>query len=371
MFRLKSKSLFSLIVLVVFILTSCDKTIEDRSIGLQHQYSNNENNENREQKLHLFITEKLMGSQGVFTNLKDTDQNDSFATGHEILSESMGLLMRYYALTDQQDKFDDSFRLSQEVFLTESGFSYRYSPKHNKLYTVNAAVDDLRIIRALYEAAEIFENDSYYKQANQYAERFMKYNTQNGNLFDFYDEYYRVQNNFITLCYIDLRTLSYMPNHPDQQIHIDQMSSIMQNGYLSDEFPFYETRYSYETKDYQSEDINTIESMLTILSLAEVGMQRLESIEYIKKNVQHGTLYGKYDKYGTPKTDIQSTAIYAIAAMIGSEIGDEELYKQSINQMERFQVLQEGSELYGAYGDLGSMQAYSFDNLQALLAYAY
>jgi len=371
MFGWKYKGLISFIVLVSFILAACNKTVDDHTIRLSHQFSNNENNENREQNLHSFITEKLMGSQGVFTNLKDTDQNESFATGHELLSESMGLLMRYYALTLQQDRFDDNLTLAQDVFLTESGFSYRYSPKHNKLYTVNAAVDDLRIIRALYEAAEIFENDSYYKKANQYAERFMKYNTQNGNMFDFYDEYYRVQNNFITLCYIDLRTLSYMPNHPDQQIHIDQMSSIMQNGYLSDEFPFYETRYVYETEDYQSEDINTIESMLTILSLAEVGMQRLESIEYIKKNVQHGTLYGKYAKDGAPKTDIQSTAIYAIAAMIGSEIGDEELYKQSIDQMERFQVLQEGSELYGAYGDLGSMQAYSFDNLQALLAYAY
>ena len=358
-------------LLVSSLLAACDQTIEDRNIRLHHQYGNNENAENREQKLYLFITEKLMGSQGIFTNLTETDQNESFATGHEILSESMGLLMRYYAITSQQDRFEDSLRLSQDVLMTESGFSYRYSPKHNKLYTVNAAVDDLRIIRALYEAADIFENEIYFKQANQYADRFMKYNTQNGNMFDFYDEYYRVQNNFITLCYIDLRTLGYMSSQHDQQILINQMSSIIQNGYVSDEFPFYETRYNYETENYQSEDINTIESMLTILSLAEVGLQRVESIDYIKQNVQKGTLYGKYTKEGTPKTDIQSTAIYAIAAMIGSEIGDEELYKQSIERMERYQVVEAGSTLYGAYGDVATLQAYSFDNLQALLAYVY
>lgn len=365
----KYKGVISVIVLSI-LLIACDHAVDDSTIKLPSQYGQNDTNSS-EQRLYQFVSNHLMGSYGVLTNLKETEQADSVATGHEILSESSGLLMRYYALTSQQNKFDESLILAQDVFQMESGFSYRYSPKHNKLYTVNAAVDDLRIIRALYEAADIFNKESYVELANQFANTFMTYNTQNRKLYDFYDEYYKIQNNFITLCYIDLRTLMYMPDHPYKQQLINNMSSIIQNGYLSDAFPFYETRYLYETENYQSEDINTVESMLTILSLAEVDNYRPESIAFIKKHVQEGTLYGKYTRDGKRATDIQSTAIYAIAAMIGSEIGDQELYQKSIEQMERFQVLQEDSELYGAYGDLGSLQAYSFDNLQALLAYAY
>ncbi|MNV70556.1 hypothetical protein D3C71_1635280 [compost metagenome] len=57
--------------------------------------------------------------------------------------------------------------------------------------------------------------------------------------------------------------------------------------------------------------------------------------------------------------------------MIGAEIGDESLYHRSIERMNEFRVTDVGSPLYGGFGDVASGQAYSFDNLMALLAYVY
>lgn len=113
-----------------------------------------------------------------------------------------------------------------------------------------------------------------------------------------------------------------------------------------------------------------VEGMLTVLSLTEVGKHKEASVHYIKEHVKKGTLYGRYTKSGEPTTDIRSTALYALAAMIGKSVKDEELYKDSIDKMLQFQIIDTASPMYGGFGDPVSGQAYSFDNLMALNALA-
>ncbi|HEY4391132.1 MAG TPA: hypothetical protein VGN02_07260 [Paenibacillus sp.] len=324
----------------------------------------------RERTEH-FVLSQLYGPDGVYTNYLDSSETGTAASGHEVLSESAGLMMRYYVLTNRKDDFQAEWELAKRVFELPSGFSYRYSPKKSEKYTINAAVDDLRIIRALYEAGDRFAPE-YIELADTYGELFYRYNTKDNKMFDFYDEKYKNNNNFVTLCYIDLKTLQRLPIPAKQRTALtENMQTILQNGYLSDAFPFYETRYEYDTDSYQSEGINTVESLLTILSLAEAGLEHPESISYLNDQVSGGTLYGQYDKQGKPLNQIQSTAIYAIAAMIGSVLGDDGLYRDSIQQMEKYQIHNKTSPFYGGFGDPGTKQAYSFDNLMALLAYAH
>ncbi|MFF2886834.1 hypothetical protein [Paenibacillus sp. NPDC057967] len=324
------------------------------------------------QALHTFIAEQMTGEYGVYTNWKDTGQSEVAATGHEALSESAGMLLRYYARTGQKEAFDRTWEQAKATFDLDTGFSYRYSPVHQKVYTLNAAVDDLRLIRALYEAETVFGTDQYREEAKSYGERFITYNVQSSRMYDFYDEAYRVTNDFVTLCYLDLETLRLLEIPDEQKARlISGMNDIIQNGYLSDTFPFYETRYDYSAGSYSSEGINTVESLLTILHLAETGRHQAASIEFIKERVAEGNLYGQYTRDGVPTNDVRSTAIYAITAMIGAEIDDQELYDVSIRRMHEFKVQDTSHPLYGAFGDTVSGQAYSFDNLMALLAYTY
>ncbi|MBP1991833.1 hypothetical protein [Paenibacillus eucommiae] len=337
-----------------------------------HSFGSKVNLTREQDRLYEFIQARLLGPNGVYTNYEDTDQSSEVATGHEVLSESASLQLRYATLTKQKPLFDQVWALAKETFDLKTGFSYRYSPKQDKTYTVNAAVDDLRIIRALYEAGQAFANSAYTKKADKYGKRFYSNNVKDGYVHDFYDEAYRMANSSITLCYIDLKTLGMLPvSNGKRQKMLEQMRTIVQNGYISDEFPFYEARFHYDTDDYASGPIHTVESLLTILHLAEVKQAKPESISYLKEHVQAGTLFGQYTKEGVPANSIQSTAIYAITAMIGSEIGDYSLYEQSIQRMNAFQVEQSDSPFYGGFGDTDRNQAYSFDNLMALLAYSY
>lgn len=371
----KNKSLFLslLIIIALSLCTACEKSssTELALLPKEHYGDMLQMQENRKQ-LHDFVVNRLTGDYGVLVNYLDTDQAADVATGHEVLSESSGILLRYYALTEQQSAFDAEWELTKETFDLTTGFSYRYSPAHHKRYPVNAAVDDLRIIRALYEAGETFKDDRYTEEANRYGARFYQFNVKDGYLYDFYDDDYHITNDFITLCYIDLKSLRLLPTSSKQNQELSaNMQHIIHNGYLSDEFPFYETRYQYETGSYSSENIHTVESLLTILSLAEVRQQQEASIRYLKEQVNAGTLFGQYAKDGTPLNDVQSTAIYAIAAMIGSELQDQELYSDSIMRMNQFQVQDASHSLNGGFADIPTEQAYSFDNLMALLAYSY
>ncbi|RKN85680.1 hypothetical protein [Paenibacillus ginsengarvi] len=319
-----------------------------------------------------FIGKRLTGPYGIYTNYSETGQSAEAATGHEVLSESASLMMRYAAITKKQSLFDRQWELARQTFDMKSGFSYRYSPTLPKKYAVNAAVDDLRLIRALYEAGGAFADDRYTKEAIRYGSRFYSYNVKNGRVYDFYDETSRTVNDFITLCYIDLKTLGVLPvTDKQRQSLLDAMLGIAQNGYLGDRFPLYETRYRYVAGRYESETIQTVESLLTILHLAEVEQARPESIRYIKEQVKEGKLFGQYTKSGVPASSVQSTAIYALAAMLGSEIGDKELYADSIKRMGAFQITAPDHELFGGFGNAETYQAYSFDNLMALLAYSY
>lgn len=362
----KIKVLF--LALIIILVTGCSQK-ESLAVLKPQQYHSE--TEYYEALLSQFVIQKLWGEYGIYTNFLNNEQLAEVATGHEVLSESSGLLLRYFVLKDDEKNFKKLLEQTVNTFSMESGFSYRYSPLNEKSYTINAAVDDLRIIRALYEAHEKFSNQTYLNQAIKLAERFMSYNVDDNKMYDFYDETYELTNQFITLCYIDLKTLSFISENLPTDNLIKNLLKVSQNGYISDEFPLYETRYWYETEEYQSEHINTIESLITVLHLAEVGEQNNKSIAYIKEKVMAEQLFGQYTIDGIALNDVQSTAIYAITAMIGSQIGDEQLYDKSIELMQRYMVVDEKHELFGTYANPKTNQLYSFDNLQALLAYRY
>lgn len=325
-----------------------------------------------EERLYRFIRDKMSGPDGVWTNRTDTAQTAEQATGHEVLSESASLLLRYDVLAGKREAFAADWEQARRVFDRKEVFSYRYSPGLDKQYPLNAAVDDLRMIRALYEAGEAFGEEQYTREADRYARRFYQTNVREGYLRDFYDETYRTANTFVTLCYIDLKTLNRLPlpkkTHSDL---IDKIINISSNGYISDMFPFYQTRYNYSSNSYETESVHTVESLLTILSLAEMGREREASFRFIKEEVLHGALYGAYTTDGQPLNRVESTAIYALAAMIGSQTRDRELYEAALARMQAYRVEDPASPLYGGFGNAATGEAYSFDNLTALLAYRY
>jgi hypothetical protein len=323
----------------------------------------------REELCFRFFDENmLLEDGGVRTNYLDKTENDELATGAQVLSESMGLWMLYAVETKNQPAFDRSFAFVKARLDTKGILSYRYAPPLGA-YPVNAYIDDMRIIRSLLLADGAF-GGGYKETALAYANRLYETNVAENRVRDFYDAQAGIANDFVTLCYPDFDTMKKLAEHDKKwQAVYDEMLGIVKGGYLGDDFPMYAGTYSYQEGTYYANDISTVQSLLTVLNLARVGESSQSSIDFIRENVKSGTLYGSYGTDGTAKNKVESTAIYAICADIGKTVGDEALYETAITQMNRFQVLDENSKVFGAFANAQTLDLYAFDNLMALLAY--
>lgn len=322
----------------------------------------------REEICFDFLNSEMITPQGgVRTNYLDKAHNADFATGAEVLSESMGLIMLYAVGTGDEGLFQRSLAFVQEYLDTGTILSYRYGK--DGAYPVNAFVDDMRIIRALILADNLFDGH-YSGIALTYADRLYQTNVNDHKAYDMHDDKHDIRNDFITLCYIDLYTMRLLGGYDDKWMDVyKDMRDIAAGGYISDDFPMYATSYSYASSRYSDGDINMIEAALTALNLARIDDCPQRTIDYLKDMIRNGAVYSVYSRDGVKKSTMESTAIYAICALIAREVQDEEMYTMCIDKMNGFQIVDDTSEVYGAFADPVSLDLYSFDNLMALLAY--
>ncbi len=315
-----------------------------------------------------FVEKKMTGSGGIFTNYLSLKESSEVAVGHSVLSESQGLMLSYYVRAQKPGKAALTLAFVKEHLDTGKIISYRLD-EDGRRYQVNASVDDLRLIDALMEASFTFDKPEYMNQANDYAKRLYDTNVQNGILMDLYDQQYNHTNDIVTLCYADLYTMQELAQHDSrwQAVH-DKMKVLVAGGYISDAFPLYQTRYNATKKTYETERVLMVEALLTVYHLSRVESCPQPSIEYLKKLLLEGKLYAVYDQEGNVKDETESTAIYALSALIGASEDDPEMYWTSIERMLAFQVTDPQSPVYGAFANENTLAAYSFDNLLALLA---
>ncbi|MDL2253649.1 hypothetical protein LJC49_06185 [Ruminococcaceae bacterium OttesenSCG-928-I18] len=319
-----------------------------------------------------FVLNHMLEEGGVRTNYLDGTRVYEFATGSDVLSESQGLLMRYAVVVEDQILFEQAHEYVQDnLLLDDTLISYRYSEEY-RLFPMNAIVDDFRIIRALLEAAQVFEEESYKSRALEYAEKIYDVCVVDGNLRDFYDAKAKAVSGTLRMCYVDFKTLSALSAYDDRWVPIlEKGLALVKSSYLGDTFPLFASSYSYETASYSTEDIDTVQALLVALHLAEMGECPTETIHFVKRQVESGTLWGAYSVGGAPASDVQSAAIYALAAMLGTELGDWELREAAIVKMRKFRIEEVEHPLYGAYANPETKEAFSFDNLCAMLTEEY
>lgn len=323
-----------------------------------------------EKACYQFVQTHMLKDGGMLTNYHKKPPNKELATGTEVLSESQGLLLNYTAAIADRETFNAVYAFTKTHLDNKKIFVYRYDPSaaSDAAYTVNAAVDDLRIIKALFRAGEAFSDPKLTKAAKSYASRFYKTNVEDGRLYDFYDTALFMKNEFITLCYLDLEALGLLTETDKRyQAVYDHAAETMEGGYISDQFPMFMTRYDYRKNKYEAPaDINMIESVLTALNLSYAQKCPESTVAFLKKELAKGRIYASYKPDGTVKATIESTAVYALCAQLAQQLDDQQMYADSIRLMKKFMVRGSKKPLYGAFGDNNNV--YSFDNLMALTA---
>lgn len=327
----------------------------------------------KEQQCFNFVDNKLSSTDNsIFTNYLTNNNEEEYSTGHEILSESEGLIMLYAVYKNDKGLFEEHYEIVNNKLMMGSGL-LKWRIKGNDFFEnrVSASIDDMRISRALLYAYTKWNDYKYLTTFERINNGLLNKNVYNGIITDLYDEYYDYASKSVPLSYLDLTTMSEMNSFGDkrwQEIYNNSLR-IIEGGYINDDIPLYRMSYDVEIgkyDDYQYVDV--LQSLIVIYNLASAGEVKEESIDWIKEKLNEGRVYSRYNIEGEAISDIQSTAIYALIGRIAKELNDLDMYCNAVDLMLQFQIVNEESEIYGSFGDEATLQVYSFDNLQALLA---
>ncbi|WP_232696778.1 hypothetical protein [Brevibacillus daliensis] len=343
-----------------------------------------------EERLFHFISANMVGKEGgVFTNYldKDASYENDLATGHTILSETVGLTMEYAVLSDNPLLFEQQIHLLTNYFLDGAFIPWVYpDPTKNP---VNSTLDDLRIISALLEGSEKFELPAAKELALDIAEGLLTTNEQDGWLYDYADKNGKNLAKTIQVRYAYLPVLKQLAEElPDYQPVYENMKKILNdapviNGYYAQAYVPKEGGYQ---KDSETGEIaistNMSEQLLTAIYAWDAGLFNRELLDKLTNQLHtSGRLYAQIDKRsGKMIQETESPAVYALAVMLFEKTGQKDLMQQVLHRLEEWQVSSDkyessSSELKknatkfdGGYIDLNHLDAYSFDQLKALIA---
>lgn len=308
------------------------------------------------QALDHFISRYFLDQGLVQTNLKKTEPT-KLASGEDMLSESVGLMLQYYVRTDQPEAFADHLTLSNEILMKNNGlYQWRYRKGQDE--AVSAAVDDLRIIKALLLASDKWGSESYKQQASQLSRALLKHCIREGQLL----AYDTPDAELAPLFYYDLRTIAHLARFDDKWEAVYRNAEAMIKHQKNAEFPFYE-----DSKD-EYESYRMIENTLILLYLSEVKQLQMNELAWYKEELRKGGVFSKYDRQGIPQSAIESPAIYGILAQIAKNMDDKDLYQLACEKLKTMQH-QTKDEYFGGFIDTETKDAYSFDQLMALLGY--
>lgn len=323
-----------------------------------------------EEILYKFVMEKLTTSDGgIKTNYSKLKSDGDITKGHAVLSESQGIMLLYYLDRNEKNLFDRNLEFIEEKMLLDNGLlSWRIEA--DKASETSATIDDLRVIKALLLANERWGDIKYRSVAIKISKGIKNELIDEDILADFNDGYSMSKTS--TLCYLDLPTLKLLSQIDSDYKKIYNTSlDILSNGYMGSSIPLFKKEYNREKESYDDGDLDTLLSAIVLLNRAEVGEDVQESVDWLKEKFREDKgIFSLYSPVTGEKTsNIESTSIYAILLQVAEEIGDKELSSMCLYKLKTYQVSDKNSEIYGAFGDSNTMEVFSFDNLNALLAF--
>jgi hypothetical protein len=328
-----------------------------------------------ESPLLRFVYEHLMDpSGGIYTNLRDDlELEPDMAGNHQMLSESTGLMMHYALRTDRRALFDAQVSFLRNFLMTDDGQIRWVYEKQGPLSDVhvNAGIDDLKIIGALLEASERWRTDRYERLADRLADVLLKQGVADDYLTDYYDWQYDYRADTITSSYLDLGTLRKLAvRDPSWQPVYERADALLKSAYLPNGL-FYKTYVIPERKWLKPDQFNMIDVLYAALHLMEGGGDASNTVRMIERKWQEdGMLFTSYDEELQTVDESISPAVYALAYRLLIHADRAAAAEAIRGELHRLSVRDERSPYYGGFVENSTLESYSFDHLQALLAEA-
>jgi|LSQX01.2.fsa_nt_gb endo-1,4-beta-D-glucanase Y len=324
----------------------------------------------KEMLLFNYIDRQLLGLDGGIITNTMTGNVD-----YDTLCESVGLLMNYAVISGRKDLFDLEASFLNDNLLTEGN---KVKWKTGSEITCNASIDDLRVVRAFINAYERWGEKEYLHKAHVISKNILETQVIENGLHEVHDWKYETSRPSTPLCYLDLYTIHKISTFDTRWKRVfDKSMGIIKGGKIGNS-PFYNKYYHYESDKYSLDEeydknkgVCVTYTLITSINMAQAGVDKGLLREWLEDEMKDGRLYAWYNPYKLePISEVESTAVYALASIYAKLSGDDKLSKKLLDRMLEFMITDENSKYYGGFGNSHSGEFYSFDNLTALWALA-
>lgn len=317
-------------------------------------------------KAEQFVEEHLLQEDGLMrTNL--TTETDVY------LSESISLWMQYVVKKNDEQAFAKQVDVLETYFLNDSEkMLIPWRLVGSEPAPANALIDDFRIIAALIEAADKWNQPTYKELAKRIGKDLVTFNQVDSIFINHVDFKSGDKGDFLTLSYLDPLAIDYLYEESLlSRESYERNKRILTNAPTADSgfFPF---TYYPENKTYEfEEEVNLIDQYYVGYYRALWGGDVSDLIEFTEQALatHEGILYGRFSSETLkPIVDYEGASVYALAILMSIEAGEDELAKKLFKSMKRLQILDSESSYNGGYMDESTMNTHAFDNLLPLLA---
>lgn len=308
-----------------------------------------------------FIRKHLMTEEGLI-------QTDITNRDHEFLSESLGLYLLFLVQQKREDEFAHQADVLEHYFLDDSNLvSWRLEQVDHTITQspANAWIDDARIVHALYQAADVFDEMSYADLAKRISKPLTTHAVKDGLPVDYINRPTNETGDMLTLSYLDESALRLMSSSNNLY---ENSKKLLEKAPLSE--PFFAKSYSISEKTYQFDDeINMIDQLYVALRYEQFGLSTNPFYIFFKDVFDQGPVFGRYDRVTKePIVDYESQAVYALAVFYLLERDEHEFAEEVMARLKSSMVSDSSSEYVGGYLDISTKETHSFDNLLPLLA---
>lgn len=274
----------------------------------------------------LLLVGLMMGGCGKMESVqKQVEKNYTNADGlihaypteqdSEYLSETIGLYMEYLVLVEDEENYSNQVEILKSHFLAQENDYYFIRWRLNENAATNALIDDIRIITALEQAAEIFGNEDYKIIADQLSAAVSSVQSEGGYTVDFYDWLLEMPAQRLTLSYLD-----------DNGAITAESYELLGNTDASE--VFFPEYYDTASEQYiSSNEVHMIDQLLIALNREKRGQPSEQFLKWLKEEwVEEKKLYGRYDRQTLKaKVDYESLAVYYYLHAYFSSLGESEM----------------------------------------------
>ncbi|QBP42817.1 hypothetical protein [Paenisporosarcina antarctica] len=243
------------------------------------------------------IEMKYATDEGLIKNYSQTDKP-------EYLLESTGLYMELLLQRKEKVRFNDQVKVLKKFFIVKVDNELFMKWKTGSDISVNAFIDDIRIIHILRQAADIFDRQEYRILADELTQPIKEYQIINNQIPHYYD----------------WNSKYPAPTMVNSYLHDDYLKILVLDRYPSptiDGLFFAEEQTIKNNKPISSEEAHMVDQLLIATYCIDKSCENPQFHGWLKKQWDERKLInGRYNKKnGEPTVNYESRAVYALAVL--------------------------------------------------------